>query len=109
MPIKKDKIETLTGFAVKSGKLVYGTDRIVGGKRMPLVMICGSASENTQKVIRNFCAETGTDLVITKKPLEEIVYKRNCKAIAFKDRQMADAVKKNINENYTLIVAEVRN
>lgn len=107
--MKKDKAETLTGFAVKAAKLIYGADNITKGRRKALVMLCASASENTRKEIERFCKQTGTDLIITKKPLEDIVHKKNCKVIAFKDSQMAEAVKKNINENYTLIVAEVKN
>ncbi len=107
--MEKDKVETLIGFAVKASKLVYGSDNIVGGRKKPLVIMCGSAAENTRKSVIDFCNRTKTDLIITKKTLEEIVYRKNCKVIAFKDAQMAGAVKKNINENYTLIVAEVRN
>ena len=105
----KDKIETLVGFAVKASKLIYGVDNIVGGRRKSLVLMCKSTAENTKKSVIDFCNQTGTDLIITEKPLEDIVFRKNCKVIALKDTQMANAVKKNINENYTLIVAEVRN
>ena len=107
MAVQKDKIETLTGFAVKAGKLVYGSDNIVKGRKKQLVMMCGTAAENTQKAVKSFCKESETDLIITQKPLEEIVYRKNCKVIAFTDKQMAEAIKENINENYTLIIAEV--
>ena len=106
---QKDKVETLTGFAVKASKLVYGSDNIIKGRKKPLVMMCSTASDNTKAAVKSFCDTTQTDLIITKKPLEEIVYRKNCKVIAFTDKQMAEAIKKNINENYTLIIPEVGN
>lgn len=107
--VQKDKIETLIGFALKANKVIFGKDNIeVFRKRMHLIVIDNTLSEKSKKDALFLASNKHIPVLITSKPLEEIIYKQNCKMIALKDKQMSEAIKMNINENYELIVVEVK-
>lgn len=104
--MEANKATSLLGFAVKANKLIYGTDRIMEKRKKTfLVIICRTLSENSRKKL---LAQADTIVIETvKKDLSEILHKENCKAAALIDRQMADAVLKNIKDDYRKI-SEVR-
>jgi len=95
------KTETLIGFAVKAKKAIFGADRVEGNKTAELIICCRSASERT---IRNIALlKTGRlPVIISEKPLEDIVYKKNCKVIGITDKQFAKAILESITENFTM-------
>ena len=89
-------IASYLGFAVKSGKIVYGLDNIEKSrKRKYLLVLCVTASENLSDSAEKYAAKNGIPLLRTEIPLEDIIYKRNYKLIALLDPNMAKAVKDN--------------
>lgn len=105
MRFAEDKIKSLMGFAVKAGKVLYGTDNIVETKRKKyLIAVCRTISDRSLKRITETCAIP----VIRCKyaDLGEILHKDNCKAVALLDRQMAEAAINSINYDLYDLVSE---
>lgn len=85
-------IGSYLGFAVKSGKIIYGLDNIYKSKRRKYALVlCPSASENLARNAAEYAEKHGLPLLRTDRPLEEIIFKRNCKLIALLDANMAKA------------------
>lgn len=87
------KIESYLGFAVRSGKILYGIDNIaVGRKRKYALVLCCTASENLAQKAKTVAERDGIPLITTETPLEIMVNKTNCKLVALTDAHMAKAV-----------------
>ncbi len=103
--MQKDKIESLVGFAVKAGKIVYGADGISRAKKnLYLTLVCNSISQKSLKYVLRECKRRKLAVIKTEKPLEDVVYKKNCKVITVSDKQMSEAILKEVNENYQLLL-----
>lgn len=94
-----DKTVSLLGFAMKAGKITYGTDAIDRGVK--LLIVCKSASDNALKRARNRAKQMKVPLITSKTiTLDEALHKENCKTIGVKG-EMAKAILKFIEENKT--------
>ena len=92
--MKTDKVISLLGFALKAGKTVFGIDSIERyRKKKYLIFICKSIRDNKDTPI----------IICRDSSLEEITHRQGLKALALTDRQMAEALLKNINESYQLV------
>ena len=107
--MQRDKIESLLGFAVKAGKVIYGSDNIVDVKRRYyLVIICDTLAENSRKKVIKTASEKRIPVILSLKELQYAVNRTNCKAVAITDKQMSDAMIGMTNDNYRLISSEVK-
>lgn len=89
-------LASYVGFAVKSGKIIYGIDNLLAArKRVHLVVICPTASDNLRKSAERFAETRRVPLIASPQPLEELVFKTNCKLVALLDVNMAKAVMEN--------------
>ena len=95
-----DKIQTMLNFAIRASTTVFGVDNIPSCKNKHVIIACSTLSENSLKQLLK--ENVKTPIIRTKKPLEEIIH-RGGKAIAIKDRNMANEIMKNINDDYELI------
>jgi len=96
------KIETMIGFAIKAGKIIFGAERIVLNKTAKLIIICASLADNSKKKLLEKLSKK-QQVIISKNLLEDIVFKTNCKAIAISDTNFVKAILQSLDENYTLI------
>ncbi|MCL2234449.1 MAG: hypothetical protein FWC02_02075 [Firmicutes bacterium] len=86
------KAKTYIGFAVKSGKTVYGLDNIESyRKRIHLLVICSTAGKGLKRNL-NMYAENKEIALIETKNLSEIVHKENVKAVGVTDKNLAKAI-----------------
>lgn len=96
----KNKIETLLGFAVKARKIIYGWDNIEKRRGIHLIICDTNLSENTlKKIIRD--SNEKTPVIISHNSLENIIYKQGVKVIAVTDKQMSEAIIKNMTDEYS--------
>lgn len=102
-----DKITSLIGFAVRARKIVLGYDRITESKaKKYLIVTANEINVTAKKRLINFAQENSVPILQTDLDLSKITGFGKCKALAFSDKQMAQAALKNINDNYQLIVLE---
>lgn len=86
-------IASYLGFAVKSAKIIYGIDNLTARKkRVYALVLCPTAAANLRESAERYSQRTGVPLITTKQPLEDLVFKSNCKLVALLDANMAKAV-----------------
>ena len=61
----KTKAETYIGFAMRAGKFRIGTNAVLTLKRMDLLIVCKSASDNTKKHAQKIAREYNGPLLWT--------------------------------------------
>lgn len=89
----EQKINAYLGFAIKSGKIIWGADEITKKPRKrPLIFLCGDAGETTYKQIQAYAEKTHSPLIIIKDFTLEAILKKNCKAIAITEPNLAKAI-----------------
>jgi len=96
------KIETMIGFAIRAGKIIYGAERIYQNKNAKIIIICHTLADNSKKKLLEKRLPN-QKIIVTKALLEDIVYKTNCKAIAITDINFAKSILDGINGDYALI------
>lgn len=85
-------IESYLGFAIKSGKIIYGIDSILASKKKKYALILSkTATENLRKKAVLHSERFNIPLVEVDS-LEELIYKQNCKLVAVLDPNLAKAI-----------------
>lgn len=94
------------GFAIKSGNLWAGINSVCDIKKgVYLIAVCRSASANTKKDAVKFANKYGCALIETvKEDLSAFVGKENCKIVAVTEENLADAILKNIDLDFTVLI-----
>ncbi len=85
-------IDSYLGFAIKSGKILYGIDSVLASKkRKHLLILSSTASDNLKK--KAFLHSERLNIPMIEIPnLEEISYKQNCKLVAILEPNLAKAI-----------------
>ncbi len=101
----RSKIETFIGFSLRARKVVCGVNAVRAQRRgVCLLMLCGSASENTVKDALSLAKRFQAPLIRVKNGnLADLVLKENCKLAAFTDANLADAILKHCDDNFELV------
>lgn len=107
MTTMNGKIYTYLGFAIKMGRAKLGVGAVEFTKgKIPLMLLCSTASENTQKDAHSLARRHGSTLILVKSPtLEELTNKKNCKLAAVLDESLANAIKTNVDDNFLFLEA----
>ena len=91
-----NKIRSYVGFAIRSGKALFGVDNIVGARRDPfLVLYDDRLKENSTKKLLRRCE----NFKVIRLALQEILPGRNCLAIGICDKNLAQAIINEVEEN----------
>lgn len=91
------KLKGYIGLAIKSGSAVFGADNILKSKRLKLVLIDGSISENTMSKLIRYCEKNNiTKLVL--KDIPALTSREGCKAAAIKNQGLAEAVINSVTD-----------
>lgn len=101
--MQKDKVESILGFAIKAGKVLFGADSIERyHKKKHLILMCNTVSENTrEKLLRT---NPGVPAIISRTAkVEDLTHRVNCKVVAVTDKQMAQAIITNKNGSYQFV------
>jgi ribosomal protein L7Ae-like RNA K-turn-binding protein len=100
---KKNKAITLIGFAIKAGKCRIGTNAIATLKRVYLIIVCKSASDNTKKQAKDYGVKFHANVMVSvNKTLEEITYKENAKMLAITDRDFAKSIQEYAESEFSI-------
>ena len=101
------KIYTYLGFAIKSGKAKLGVGAIEFTKgRIPLMLLCDTASDNTKKDALALSKRHGAKLLLVKNvTLEALTNKKNCRLAAVLDESLASAILSVNDDNFVILEA----
>lgn len=105
MPMPNGKIATYIGFARRARKVKVGVNAISTVKgRIPLMLVCATASENTLSDAKSLAKKHGAKLVMTKSiTVEDFFDKENARLAAILDDSLAKAILENLTEEYQII------
>ena len=98
MEIKK--ISSYIAFSIRSGKIIFGVDKLFVSKKIPLlVIICSTQNEKvTNKIIR-FCSDNNIKYIKLKDlVLADMIGRDNCKVVGLLDYNLASAVIKEFEK-----------
>lgn len=106
MSLKRDKVLSLLGLAMKAGKVASGgflTEKAVKSGHASLVIVSTTASENTKKQFRNMCTYYEIPLYFygEAEELGHAIGKEHRTSLALLDDGFAKAVKKQLMEQQT--------
>ena len=93
--MRVDKVKTYLGFAVKSGKIIFGVDKLLESSKRPhLIIICSTQNEKvSNKVIRYGDSNNVTCIKLDNLVLGDIIGRDNCKVVGILDLNLAIAIK----------------
>ena len=97
-----NKIYGLLGISAKAGKVISGTDIVlenISKGKIALVIVAEDASEKTKKNIKFFCEKENVDMIVFGDIFKnsKAIGKQNRAIIGVKDRNLAEAIKKQIH------------
>lgn len=92
-----NKIKTYLGFAIKSGKILFGYDNItVSKKNQKLILVSSTVNDKVLNKINAFAEKKDIKLINLKDiTVEELIGRENSKIISVLDESLANAI---INE-----------
>ena len=92
-----DKVKSYLGFSIRSGKVIFGSDKLFESKKIPaLVVICSTQNEKVSSKVIRFCNNNKVKVVkLENIVLAELIARDNCKVIGILDNSLAKAI---INE-----------
>lgn len=100
-----NKLESLLGFAVKSGKIVFGFDNLCETRKNVKLVICSpSTNEKVKQKLILLCDHKKWDFVESKELLEDLIHRENCKVVGIVDKNMSSAILKL--ENIEVVTRE---
>ena len=88
-----NKIISYIGFAKKSNNLVVGQTPIKRClKRLYLILVCNSASDNLKNLAKNISVKHNCEFIITKQNLSELANLKDIKIIGLTDENLSKAI-----------------
>ena len=93
--MKIEKIKSYLGFAIRSGKIIFGIDKLLQSKKKPLlVLICSSQNDKVSGKVKRFCESNQINFY--KLPnnilLGDLIGRDNCKILGICDVSLANAI-----------------
>ena len=101
--MQKSKVLTYLGFAKRSGNLRTGVNAINTLKHASLLILCASASANTEKDAVKLSVKLACPLLKSTALVEDLTGKENCKLLAVTEENLAKAILDNLDDNFTII------
>ncbi len=99
------KNDAYLGFAVKTGRITYGGELVSRLKKgVYLVVIDASAQKNTTNTAFNVARKFNVPVMVCDH-LDSAANKKDCKIVAVRDKNLAEAMIKNVGEAYKITEA----
>ncbi len=91
------KTKSYIGFAIKSGRIVYGVDNILQKRKAYVALLDAALAENSRKKVIEYLDNKHIPYFVAD--LTIYMHKQNCKAVAITDEHLADAIIKQFKES----------
>ncbi len=98
--MKESKLISYIGFAIKSGKVIFGYDKLFESKKNPKIIIyCQTLSEKMKNKLDLFAKSKKIKLLTLEKfILSDIIKRDNCKVIAICDENLGNVICQEIDK-----------
>ena len=104
---RKSKAETFVGFVVRARKCKIGFNACATLKKADLMIVCKTASLNSKKEALSLSKKLKCELIsFNDQTLEELTHKENAKVMAVVDKSLSEAIKKEAQNEFTVVIWE---
>lgn len=98
---QNNKANTFIGFAIRANKYRIGMNAVQTLKKINLLIVCCSASENTKKEVDKLGLKYHCPIIVCKEAmLEQITHRENSKVMAVTDKALAKAILDNAEKDF---------
>lgn len=96
--MKENKLISYIGFAIKSGKIIFGYDNLFKAKKNPVIIIfCKTLSEKMKNKLELFAESKKIKLISLENfILSDIIKRDNCKVVGICDENLAKVISAEI-------------
>jgi hypothetical protein len=99
--LANSKVETFLGFCIKARKLTYGLDMVEKLKKGVYLLVASETlAENSMKKAIKLQEKFQCPLLLCKTDLATVLHKEGCKFVAVSDKNLANAICENADENF---------
>ncbi|MBQ9734770.1 MAG: hypothetical protein IJV95_02805 [Clostridia bacterium] len=97
----KTKAETFIGFAIRAKKFRVGMNALQTLKKINLIIVCHTASENTKKEADSLALKRHCKIIESvSKTLSELTHRENAKVMAIADTALSKAILDNSEKDF---------
>jgi len=88
------KIKSYLAFSVRSGKIIFGVDKLFVSKKIPyVVLICSTQNDKVSNKIIRFCNENKIKVIkLNDLILGDLIGRDNCKVVGLLDYNLSKAI-----------------
>lgn len=102
--MQKNKFEAYIGFGIKSGNIIFGSDKIIESrKKVPLVIFDESTNVKVVNKLISLSDYKKFALIKSKILLSELTKRDNVKVLGMMDKNLASAIIKNCDEEIIIL------
>ena len=96
--MKESKLATYLGFAIKSGKVIFGYDNLFKAKKLPRIIVyCSTLSEKMKNKLISYSNDKKIKLLTLENLiLSDIIKRENCKVLGICDENLSSAIENEI-------------
>ena len=98
--MNKNNLSAYLGFAINSGKIIFGYDNLFKLKKIPyIVLVCSTLNNKMLQKIDKFCNYHKIKLLVLENLiLGDIIKRSNCKLIGVCDKNLSHAIVNELNK-----------
>ena len=98
MNLQIPKIKSYIGFAIRSREITFGVDDIVKTKKAKLIIASKDLGESSLSKLEKFSSEKNLEVILLDSvDFAEVVQNENIKAVSVENKNLAEAIKKNLD------------
>lgn len=102
--MQNNKFEAYIGFSIKSGNILFGSDKILESrKRLSIVIFDETTNVKIVNKLLTYSENMKCTLIKSKILLKDLTKRDNVKVVALSDKNLASAIIKNCNEIIDII------
>lgn len=92
--MRKDKIKSYLGFSIRSGNVIFGSDKLFESSKLPkLFLICSTQNEKVTNKVLKYCENNNIKAIkLDSLVLADLIGRENCKVIGVLDLHLAEAI-----------------
>lgn len=96
--MKIEKIKSYLGFAIRSGEIIFGYDKLMDSRKIPgLVIVCSTQNDKVACKVHRYCDERNITFIQLKDMvLGDLIGRDNCKVVGIVNRNLAQALENEL-------------
>lgn len=96
----QSKLGTYIGFAIRSGKVIFGYDNLFKSKKKAILVLYSlDLAEKMQIKLKTFCNEQKIDILpLENSNLSDIIKRNNCKVLGICNQELSKVIEKEITK-----------